>query len=633
MITIEAISKGFGGQTLFHNAGFQINTGEKIGLVGRNGHGKTTLLRIITGLEEPDRGIIRIPNDYRVGYLPQHIKFSKDRVIDECMEGFSEHEKDHYWKAEKILSGLGFSDKDMKTHPREFSGGFQVRLNLAKVLVSDPDLLILDEPTNYLDITSIRWISGFLSSWPRELLLVTHDRGFMDSIVTHIAGIHRHSVRKIKGNTAKYYASIALDEEIYEKTRINEEKKRKDMETFITRFRAKARLAGLVQSRIKALEKMKKKDNLGKIESLDFSFRDIAFTGKQVMQVEDLCFSYSGLKNLIKDFNFTLSPGDRVAIIGKNGKGKTTLLKLLSRRIKPDSGNIKYNPGVESGYFEQTNIQSLNLRATIEEEILYSSGDFDRQQARNICGAMMFEGDSALKLISVLSGGEKSRVMLAKLIARPLNLLLLDEPTNHLDMESGDSLVAALDNFAGTVIIVTHNELFLYSLANRLIVFKNNTITVFEGTYGEFLEKEGWGEENSITNKLKKDECRKIKKNIAVVTKGTNERTIKNKGTKISKKALRRLRSEIIAERSRVLGPLKNNIRETEQKIETLEKILKNLNLKVQNAANLRDGKKIAVLSQDIAKNQKKVDMLFDALEQYTEQFDIKNSIFEAKLN
>ncbi len=628
MITIESISKSFGGQVLFHNAGFQINTGEKIGLVGRNGHGKTTLLKVITGQEEPDSGAVRIPNSYRLGYLTQHIDFSEDQVIKECMKGLPESERDHYWKAEKILSGLGFSDGQMKMHPGEFSGGFQVRLNLAKVLVSDPDLLILDEPTNYLDITSIRWISTFLSSWQREILLVTHDRSFMDSVVTHIAGIHRHSVRKIKGNTAKYYDRIVQDEEIYEKTRVNEEKKRKDMEIFITRFRAKARLAGLVQSRIKALEKMGKKESLHKLESLEFSFRDLPFSGKQVMSAEDLCFSYQKEENLIDHFNFTLFPEDRVAIIGKNGKGKTTLLKLLSKNLMPISGEVRYNPGVEPGYFEQTNIQSLNGNLTIEEEILYSSGDLDRQQARNICGAMMFEGDNALKRISVLSGGEKSRVMLAKLLSKPLNLLLLDEPTNHLDMESSDSLVAALDNFAGAVILVTHNELFLNSLANRLIVFKNNTIKIFEGTYGEFLEKEGWDDEKKPTNTNRSDQkndapiksenstIKRIEKKIAGKTEGKNstKNAELNKG-KISKKELRKKRSEIIAQRSRILKPLKKKIDLAEHKIDSLEKNINKLNCELQNAVNAKDGKKIASLSRKIAENQKQIDVLFDSLE------------------
>ena len=623
--------------------------------MGRNGHGKTTLLKVITGEEEPDTGAVRIPNGYRLGYLTQHINFSEDQVIKECMKGLPESEKDHYWKAEKILAGLGFSNRQMEMHPDEFSGGFQVRLNLAKVLVSDPDLLILDEPTNYLDITSIRWISGFLSSWPREILLVTHDRSFMDSVVTHIAGIHRHTVRKIKGNTGKYYARIAQDEEIYEKTRVNEEKRRKDMETFITRFRAKARLAGLVQSRIKALEKMGKKENLHKLESLEFSFQDLVFSGKQVIAAENLCFSYCREEKLIENFNFTLFPKDRVAIIGKNGKGKTTLLKLLSQNLKPVSGEVRYNPGVEPGYFEQTNIQSLNANLTIEEEILYSNGDLDRQQARNICGAMMFEGDNALKRISVLSGGEKSRVMLAKLLAEPLNLLLLDEPTNHLDMESSDSLVAALDNFAGSVILVTHNELFLYSLANRLIVFKDNTIKVFEGTYEEFLEKEGWGDNKRAVEKT----LNKAEKNFSHTERSSESEfsgrsdkkgqalqkgkkgQLKNKGNgngvedgvKLSRKEIRKKRSEIIAQRSRVLNPLKKKIDRTEHKIDSLEKEMKNLNIELQESVNAGNGKEIASLSRKIAEIQKEIDILFDDLENFMDEFDKKKLMFEEKFN
>ncbi len=612
MINIESISKGFGGQELFSSTGLQINPGEKIGLVGRNGHGKTTLLRMITGREEPETGAIRIPGDYRLGYLTQHIDFSQPTVLAECMQGLNENERDHAWKAEKILAGLGFSPEDMQQSPGAFSGGFQVRLTLAKVLVSEPDLLILDEPTNYLDITSIRWIAGFLRSWPREILLVTHDRSFMDSVVTHIAGIHRRVIRKIAGTTDKYYEQIVQDEEVYEKTRLNDEKRRKEMELFITRFRAKARLAGMVQSRIKALSKMEKRDSLSRMESLAFSFRDLAFAGKQVIQVEDLCFAHDPDLPLIQDFNFTLAPGDRVAIVGKNGKGKTTLLKILAQKLAPDSGRVVYNPGVEMGYFEQTNVQSLNPTSTVEEEILLSHPDLDRQQARNICGAIMFEGDNALKRISVLSGGEKSRVMLGKLLAEPLNLVLLDEPTNHLDMESCDSLVVALDNFEGAVVLVTHNEMFLHALATRLIVFKNDTITVFEGSYQEFLDKEGWDEEAVAGPNLPE--------------KAPNE-------LKISKKEMRRVRSDIIAERSRQVGPLRKKIQEIEDEIEGHEAALEGLNTEIQAAVDLQDGKKIAGISCAIGEHQTRIDELFDLLEQHSDELDAQMKRFDERLN
>jgi len=616
MITIESISKSFGGQVLFDNAGLQINPGEKVGLVGRNGHGKTTLLKMLTQGETPDAGQIQIPGDYRLGYLTQHIAFTGKTVLKECMEGLPPHEKDHSWKAEKILAGLGFSDEDMQQDPASFSGGFQVRLTLARVLVSDPDLLVLDEPTNYLDITSIRWLTSFLKAWPREIILVTHDRGFMDGVVTHIAGIHRGVIRKIQGNTQKYYEQIAQDEEIYEKTRVNEEKRKKEMELFITRFRAKARLAGMVQSRIKALARMENKAGLKKIESLSFSFRDQPFAGKQLLMGEDLSFSYDPLIPLINNITLTVQPGDRIAIVGKNGRGKTTLLKLFSQMLTPVEGTVKYNPGVEMGYFEQTNVQSLNLNATVEEEMLYAHEDLDRQQARNICGAMMFQGDDALKHIGVLSGGEKSRVMLGKLLARPLNLLLLDEPTNHLDMETCDSLVMALDNFSGAVVLVTHNEMFLHSLANRLIVFKNNRIDVFEGTYREFLEKEGWEEE---------------KKPVTQTTQGEVDGS-SDGGRQMSKKLLRKLRSEIVSKRSAALGGLEKRIATTEQTIELREEQLTDLHAQMQTAAESQDGKLIESLSRSIANCQKDIDDLFSQLEQDMDELDDKGRVFEEQL-
>ena len=608
MINIELISKSFGEQVLFNNAKLQINPREKIGLVARNGHGKTTLVRMIAKKEAPDSGTINIPLDYKIGYLTQKINFSKDSVIEECMQGLIDQEKDHYWKAEKILAGLGFSNNDIKKNPQEFSGGFQVRLTLARVLVSEPDLLLLDEPTNYLDITSIRWLSNFLYSWPREILVVTHDRNFMDSITTHIAGIHRQTIRKIKGNTEKYYKKIIQDEKIYEKTRLNHEKKHKQMELFISRFRAKARLAGLVQSRIKTLEKTEIKNKLEKINFFKFSFRDIVFSGKQMLTIENLSFSYDK-KKIIDDFSLTVSPKDCIAIIGKNGKGKTTLLKLLAKKLMPCSENIKYNSGVEPGYFEQTNIESLNPNLTVEEEIIYSHKDIDRQKARNICGTMMFQGDKALKHISVLSGGEKSRVMLAKLLAKPLNLLLLDEPTNHLDMESCDSLLTALSNFKGAVILVTHNEMFLHSLANKLIFFKNDTVNVFQGTYKEFLEKDGW--EDGLSNNLKNNE-------------------LNNK--KISKKDLRKLRSEIITHRSKILGPLQKKIEEIENNIEKSEEILKKSNILIQKAVKIQNTNEISTISIKIGEHQKKIDLLFNDLEKYSDEFDEKNKIFKDKL-
>lgn len=613
MLNIESISKGFGEQLLLEETGMQINPGERVGLVGRNGHGKTTLLNMIAGVDHPDEGRISVPANYRIGMLSQHIRFEKASVLEEAMRGLPDHEKDHYWKAEKILAGLGFSNEAMQKDPLEFSGGYQVRLNLAKVLVAEPDLLILDEPTNYLDITSIRWISRFLISWPREVLLVTHDRGFMDNVVTHIVGIHRRKMRKIQGDTSKYYLQVAQDEEIYEKTRQNEAKRKKEIELFITRFRAKARLANMVQSRIKTLSKLEDKQKLAELKNLEFTFNSLAFSGKQVLTAQDITFGWEEESPLIRDFSLTVYPGDRVAVIGKNGKGKTTLLKLLNQNLSPHQGWVKPNPGVESGYFEQTNVQSLNPGFTVEEEMLNAHPDTERQAARNICGAMMFEQDAALKKISVLSGGEKARVMLGKLLIRPLNLLLLDEPSNHLDIEACDAFVAALNQFEGAVVLVTHNEMFLHALANRLVVFKQDGISVFEGGYQEFLEKEGWEDEAPGP----------VKKN----------REKRGKQTTLSKKELRKKKSELIAGRSKALNPLQKQMAKIENEIEEKEEKIKTVNQALLDASNNADGSAIQSLSKDLAALEAGVESLFEVLEEKSDKAEAIKKEFDRQLS
>ena len=614
MIGVENLHKSFGSQILFEGAGFKLNPKERIGLVGLNGHGKTTLFRIIIGEESPDAGTISVPKHYRIGYVRQHLDFTKDTVLKEGMTGLAAQERDHYWKVEKVLAGLGFNKDDIKRHPSDFSGGFQVRLNLAKVLVSEPDLLLLDEPTNYLDITSIRWVERFLMNWPRELMLITHNRGLMDKLVTHTMGIYRKKVRKIAGNTEKYYAQIAQEEEVHEKTRIKDERRRKEIEQFIARFRAKARLANLVQSRIKTLAKVGRKEKLEKLKTLDFAFRSSSFSGKHVLSTRDLSFSYDPRKPLIKDFNITIGAGDRICVVGKNGKGKTTLLKLLAGVLRPQSGEIVLNPAVRKGFFEQTNIQSLVDTRTVEEEIIYSHSDIDRQQARNICGAMLFEGDNALKKIGVLSGGEKSRVLLGKLLATPVNLLLLDEPTNHLDLESCDALLAAIDSFGGTVVMVTHNEMFLKTLAERLVVFHNDEIHLFEGGYQQFLEKGGWEDEEDV------------------LLSGTGENNKNNARIKLSKKEIRRRRSEFITERARILKPLEQRLHRTESHIERHEKTLAELHVGMQTATQDGDGSRITELSKSIHRCQENIERLYDELVKSSGVFEAQKAIFEEKL-
>jgi ATP-binding cassette, subfamily F, member 3 len=594
MIAVENLTKTYGSQMLFDAVSFKINARERVGLVGRNGHGKTTLFRILVGEEEFDGGSVTLPKGYRIGHVRQQLAFTRPTVLEEGMQGLAPTKRGHHWEVEKVLAGLGFGVTDMQRPPGAFSGGFQVRLNLAKVLVSEPDMLLLDEPTNYLDITSIRWVERFLVGWPGELMLITHDRSFMDRVITHTMGIHRRKVRKMAGNTQKYYAQIAQDEEIYEKTRLNDERRTREIEQFITRFRAKARLGGLVQSRVKTLEKLEKREKLHKLRELAFSFRDLAFRGKQMLGVRDLAFAYPGQPPLFDGLDFTLNAGDRLCVIGPNGKGKTTLLQLLGGLRTPGRGAIAYHPGVVSGFYEQTNIQSLNDQLTVEEEIQRSHPDVDRQQARNICGAMLFEGDSALKKIAVLSGGEKARVMLGKLLVTPINLLLLDEPSNHLDLESCDALLDAIEQFDGAVIMVTHNELYLHTLARRLVVFHHDRVALFEGTYQDFLDKEGWGDEPAEP----------APRTVAANTSAPS-----------SKKELRRQRSAIISAHARQSKPVEAAIAEMESGIEAEERELSNLNTEMIAASRAKAGDRIARLSPAIHQCQKRIDDRFAALE------------------
>ncbi|MGZ5425486.1 MAG: ABC-F family ATP-binding cassette domain-containing protein, partial [Candidatus Aminicenantales bacterium] len=390
MIVVDNLSKSYGKQGLFDSISFKVNRKERVGVVGRNGHGKTTLFRMIIGEEEPDEGTITKPRKYRIGYVEQRVRFTEPTVLAEGAKALPHDAPNEIWRVEKVLTGLGFEAADLEKKPMELSGGYQVRLNLAKVLIGDYQMLLLDEPSNYLDITSIRWLERFLAAWKGELLLITHDRSFMDNVVTHVLGIHRRKVRKIEGNTGKYYEQIAAEEEIYEKTRINDERKRKEMDLFITRFRAKARLGGLVQSRVKSLEKMEKREKLEAVKDLEFVFAEKPGFHKYALDVRDLSFGYTPDRPLIRRFSISIGAKDRVFVIGRNGRGKTTLLRLLAGDLTPRSGTVDSPQSIATGYFEQTHISTLTESNTVLDEIASADPDGDPKRSRFIAGGMMF---------------------------------------------------------------------------------------------------------------------------------------------------------------------------------------------------------------------------------------------------
>ena len=499
MIQLNNISKHFGVQVLFDDLTLMIGKRERIGFVGRNGSGKSTLFKIILGELTPDAGEINIPKGYKIGALDQHIKFTKPTVLEECCEVLSEDEQYDWWKVERVLFGLGFSEEDLEKDPYSFSGGYQVRINLTKALVQNPNLLLLDEPTNYLDIVSLRWLRGFLRSFQGEVLLITHDRDFMDSVATHTIGLTRKRLRKYKGNTSKFYEQISISDEMYEQTRLNQEKKKKELQSFVDRFGAKASKAAQAQSRAKQIEKMGTIDKLDAESTLGFRFHYKECPGKVILETNNVSFSYSGKEedDLFKNLTLSIGREDRIGIIGKNGKGKSTLLNVIGGELKARTGEITNHPSLSIGHFGQTNIERLHESNTILTEISDCNSELGMSQVRNICGTMMFPDDLAKKKISVLSGGEKSRVMLGKILARKSNMLLLDEPTNHLDMESIEILSEEIVRFPGAVILVTHSELLLRAAVNKLIIFHQGKAEFFDGTYDEFLEKIGWESEGA----------------------------------------------------------------------------------------------------------------------------------------
>ncbi len=620
MIKVSSLSKSFGDQTLFQGVAFSVNKRERVGLVGRNGHGKTTLFRLILDQLTPDSGTISIPKKYSIGHVDQQLSFSRDTVLGEAALGLPPQQRDQLWKAEKILFGLGFTEADMQKPPEVFSGGYQVRLNLAKVLIAEPDMLLLDEPTNYLDIVSIRWLSRFLRSWRSELMLITHDRSFMDSVTTHTMAIHRKKIKKIEGGTEKLYAQILKEEEIHEKTRINDEKKRKEVERFIERFRAKNTLASMVQSRVKFLAKHQGLEKLEKIQALDFSFNYSPFPANVMMRAQNIRFAYNDGPELLSGFSLEIRKHDRICVMGQNGKGKSTLLRLLARELAPAGGSITTHSKLETGYFAQTNLSSLNPNNTVVEEITSAGRGCLPQTARNIAAAMMFEGDHALKKVSVLSGGEKSRLMLGKLLVTPCNLLLLDEPTNHLDMDSCDSLLAAIDAFDGAVIIVTHNEMFLQSLATRFVVFDRGKITEYSRSYRDFLDEIGWEMDENLRRRDEMD--------ASVRGKEAGDGP-----TPLDKKSLRQARARILQEKSRVAGPLDKKVKKLENDIVKLEADAEVVLEKLREASIAGDGPVIAKYSRKNEEIKAQIEALFEELETAAGEYEKAAREFDDRLD
>ncbi len=606
MIQLTNISKNYATQELFNNLNLKLNSGNRMGLVGRNGSGKSTLFKLILGEEVADSGDVIIPKNYKIGTLKQHLTFSEKTLREEASLALEEEMKYDVYRVEKILFGLGFSQEDLDKDPLSFSGGFQIRINLAKLLVTEPNLLLLDEPTNYLDIVSLRWLKSFLRSFEGEVILITHDREFMDGVCTHTMGIVRKKIEMIQGDTHKFYAQLEANDELHAKQKIAQDKKVKELEEFIAKNKARASTASLAQSKVKQLEKMDRLEDLGFDNSLEFNFNFKDTPAKVLLDVKELSFGYSKDKILFDNISFSLQKGECLGIIGKNGKGKSTLLNTIAKELKQLSGEVNYHTSASFAHFGQTNISHLHPNNTVMDEIYVGNSKLSEAQVRSICGGMMFSGDSAKKKISLLSGGEKSRVMLGQILARNVNILFLDEPTNHLDMDSIEALTNAINSFKGSVIIVTHSEELLRRVCDRLIIFAKDGAEYFDGGYELFLEKIGWEDEE-------------VEEKVKTAPKSNNKEN-------------KKLKAELVRERNKLTSPLKKKVQKLENSIMEKEDALELHHEELVKASNSGDSASLMELSKLVSDEEKKVEELFEEFETLQIELDEINEEYEQKI-
>ena len=487
MLTIDHISMEFSSRPVLDDISFLVNRKERIALVGKNGAGKTTLLRLIAGEYQPTSGRIAKENDMTIGYLPQVMLFQDDRTLrEEVMTVAHEDEARFVAEMDRTIIGLGFERKDFDRPCSEFSGGWRMRIELAKILLRHPDLLLLDEPTNHLDIESIQWLEDFLKSSPSAVLMVSHDRAFIDNVCGRTIEI---TLGRIYDYNVNYSRFVELRKERHEqqvRAYENQQKMIQETEDFIERFRYKATKAVQVQSRIKQLEKLERLEvDLEDTSRLNLRFPPAPRSGDFPIIAEDLRKDF-GSHNVFHDVTFTIRRGEKVAFVGKNGEGKTTLVKCIMGQLDY-MGTLKIGHNVKIGYFAQNQAALLDENLTVFETIDYVAVGDIRTKIRDILGAFMFGGEASEKKVKVLSGGERSRLAMIRLLLEPCNLLILDEPTNHLDMQSKDVLKAALQDFNGTLICVSHDRDFLNGLVSKVYEFGGGRVKEHLGGIYDFL--------------------------------------------------------------------------------------------------------------------------------------------------
>jgi ATP-binding cassette subfamily F protein 3 len=656
LASVNDVSLTLGGETLFDGLSLQVHQGDHIGLVGPNGSGKSSLFRLLAGSIEPDGGTVKTLPGVHVGFLPQEIaSFPNERVLpfvfdsvpgrpelreqlerhearlaelEHASEGhegelvavasevaelheriaaldarFSEHE------AKRILHGLGFTQSDHRRPLAELSGGWKMRAVLASLLFQKPGLLLLDEPTNHLDMPSVAWFSKFLSSYDQALFLVSHDREFLNEQVNRVVSFEPEGVRTFRGNYEKYLAQREDERQLLENRAKNLEKEKEHLEQFVRRFRAKASKAAQVQSRVRQLEKMDSVELHRSARQVRFSFPATDRGARTPMRVDDLCKSF-GAHVVFDRVSLAVERGERIAIVGPNGAGKTTLLKILAGEIEATGGRVHLPGRSNVRYFAQHHTEDLRLDRTVLQEASYASDGTSVERVRAVLGALLFGDRSVDKLVSVLSGGERARVALAKILVRPGNVLLMDEPTNHLDLQTSEALTDALATYDGTLLFISHNRAFIRRLATKLWVVHDGGVESYPGTLDDYLYS-----------------CQE--RDVAPAT-ATAIKPVAQKRSRQARKEQRRKEAELRAKHNQGVKPLEKRVGELEETIANLEQQIAERNQELSNPEVYEEAERRDTLLREVREAQAELDRSFAEWTESNEKLEQLRAEIEA---
>ncbi len=650
MLQIKDLSYEIGERRLLNEVNLSVHPGQKIGLIGPNGAGKTTLMRILVGEIKPLSGTILTPRGYKIGYLPQEpVAFETGTLLGSVLEGHAEiqqielqileiqqklssgqYHDDHPLlqklgslqdrfsllggyeiesEAKKILMGLGFKESDFLRPLKEFSGGWRMRAYLAKLLLIKPDLLLLDEPTNHLDLPSLEWIEGFLRSFTGSMIVISHDRFFLDRLVQIIAELHSGQLTLYHGNYHFYEQEKAKRRELLLKQWEEQQAEIQRIQKFIDRFRYKATKAAQVQSRIKRLEKLQRIELPEEDQFLQFKIKAAVQSYKDVLKIEDLYFRYLQEQPWIfKGVNFQIYRGQKIALVGPNGIGKTTFTRLITGELKPVQGQIHLGQRVKVSYYAQHQVDALNLDKTVFEAVQAGAAPEFSGRERDILGVFGFSGDAVEKRIGVLSGGEKARVSLAKILLSPANFLIMDEPTNHLDLKSKEALEFALKNYDGTLLIISHDRYFLDKLVHKVVEIKDGRLHEYEGNYSDYL-------------RLKE---LRTSAEQSVAAKTTANETVSKTTTKKSKEQ-KRIEAEARQRISKQRNALNQKVLQLEDQIEKGEKRKTELEQQLADPTTYQNSELLVQL-------QKEYKQLLNDLQQWETQWEEAQLSLEALL-